>query len=100
MKLASKQLIACCLIALCVCVTGVLVNQSVAHAWQHAHHHANTHATPICAWMCAAGQVVQALAFGLDTEFLPLYQADIRLSVPLLNFTSLSPLSRAPPHNT
>lgn len=70
---------------------------AVAHEIQHAHHMPGMHGTGLCAWICAAGQGVQADTLWLDGESMP-----IRLAAPApdrhraaLSFSTH--LSRGPP---
>jgi hypothetical protein len=48
-------------LAVCLLIlSGLVYPQTVAHAAHHAHHQATTHATALCAWLCAAGQALEA----------------------------------------
>lgn len=53
-SLLAIALAACFLVA-----GGVLAGLAAEHGVHHAHHNAATHSTAFCAWMCAAGQVLQ-----------------------------------------
>jgi len=54
---------------LCLVVAnGIMVAPSVAHVAHHANHQAKTHATSLCAWLCAAGQVVESGMVYLDAN--------------------------------
>ncbi|MBH0179841.1 MAG: hypothetical protein HP491_18765 [Nitrospira sp.] len=57
--------------ALLVCLVlmnGLMAVPSVTHAEHHGtHHDAGTHASGICAWLCAAGQEVEASSVNLTS---------------------------------
>ena len=47
-------------------VTGALTIQVTKHSIHHTHQHtATTHASPLCTWMCTAGQVLQTFDVAL-----------------------------------
>lgn len=49
-------------------VTGLMSTRMAMHALHHAHHKASTHSTVVCAWMCAAGQVMETGAVQLPQQ--------------------------------
>lgn len=49
-------------------VIGSMSTQMAGHSVHHAHHEASTHATAVCAWMCAAGQVMETGAVHLPEQ--------------------------------
>jgi len=62
-----------CIWALAGCLllaAGALYPLTVPHAAHHGHHSASTHASALCAWLCAAGQAVEAQAASLDAAVL------------------------------
>jgi len=70
-------------VGLAVCLlllSGLVYPQTVAHAAHHAHHKAATHATALCSWMCAAGQVLEGVSFGLHTHTGPVALTGIPLA--------------------
>jgi hypothetical protein len=59
-------------LALCLLIlSGLVYPQMVDHAAHHAHHQATTHATALCAWLCAAGQALDAIDVGFLSEIGP-----------------------------
>jgi hypothetical protein len=71
---------------------------AVAHDLEHAGHHlASMHGTGLCAWMCAAGQVLASGGIHLGNDLGPVRQAGV---APCLEPGTVSPLSftiRGPP---
>lgn len=59
------------LAALLLLVGALASLQSVTHATHHAHHNAATHVTAFCAWMCAAGQIIESGAIQFEAGFRP-----------------------------
>src|SRR5207237_8969715 len=81
--LMTKSLRRSVAVGLAVCLlllSGLVYPQTVAHAAHHAHHKAATHATALCSWMCAAGQVLEGVSFGLHTHTGPVSLTGIPLS--------------------
>ena len=65
------------LVAVCFLVAGgVLAGLAVEHEVHHAHHNGATHSTAVCAWMCAAGQVLQGYDVGPYGPSLTLFVVD------------------------
>ncbi len=85
------------LLAWLALVNGVMAAPSVAHADHHAAHQAGAHSTGLCAWLCAAGQMVDTIR--------PIPQGSVHLlafNIPLIFKPSVSqldecPTSRGPP---
>jgi hypothetical protein len=70
-------------VGLTVCLlllSGLIYPQTVAHATHHAHHKAATHATALCSWMCAAGQVLEGVSFGLHADTGPVFLIGVPVS--------------------
>lgn len=89
------------LVAACVLfLGGVLSAQAVGHTVHHAHHNAQMHSSALCAWMCAAGQVVQASDAGLNAPSLLRIETDAWTPSSTDFLTAKSPRSRAPPSLT
>jgi hypothetical protein len=86
------------LVVTVVTVLAATTASTVAHDLQHAAHHtAGLHSTGVCAWMCAAGQVLEEFQVALQADVSP----SIRTAIPLFRepsggVVSLS-ASRAPP---
>ncbi len=86
------------LVVAIVLVLAATTASAVAHDLRHAAHHtAGLHSTGICAWMCAAGQVLEEVQVALQMDVgLP-----ARTAIPLFREPSggvVSPsASRAPP---
>jgi len=79
-------------------LNGWLPFQAIGHMHEHADHTAATHATPLCSWLCAAGQTVQASDPFLKAEIRVIAELELFVPsvVPLI--LNLSPLSRGPPY--
>ncbi len=75
----------------------VLSSQAVAHAVHHAGHQAATHANPLCTWLCAAGQVLEAGTVSLTGPSSGIFLSDSKCPVTIATLSLRSPLSRAPP---
>ena len=74
-----------------------LAGLAAEHGVHHGHHNAATHSTAVCAWMCAAGQVLQGFDFGLYGPSLTLFLDEPSIpSTPDSHFAQTS-RSRAPP---
>lgn len=87
-------------LSLTICLlllNGVVYVQTVEHAAHHAHHQAATHASVLCSWMCAAGQGVEGVTFGLQIALCPVAVAGVPVSQQSYSTAPLASLSRAPP---
>ena len=89
------------LLVLCLLVVGSVASaQSISHESHHAHHQKSTHSTVLCAWMCAAGQVLDTVSTPGLIELAPVSLIE---SAPLPEFSS-SPssvlTSRGPPNGS
>jgi hypothetical protein len=63
----NQQKLVLPLVACLLLVPALASPASVAHEAQHAHHNAATHSSPLCSWLCGAGQ-----GFNLaDSVFVP-----------------------------
>lgn len=78
-------------------VNGAMVAPSVAHAEHHADHQAGTHSTGICAWLCAAGQGIEAASVPLDFTFHLIEQTIVVHVDPILASVFSHRLFRGPP---
>jgi hypothetical protein len=93
-----KQSLALLLVLCLLAVGGLASAQSISHESHHAHHQKATHGTVLCTWMCAAGQVLDAVTPPVLVERTPVSLVE---SCPLPGYSSTfsSPLvSRGPPH--
>jgi hypothetical protein len=61
MSWSPKQSLAIVLVLSLLVIGGVGSAQAVSHESHHAHHQKSTHSTVLCAWMCAAGQVLDTV---------------------------------------
>jgi len=68
MNRALQRTVAVGLTVCLLLLSGLIYPQTVAHASHHTHHKAATHASALCSWMCAAGQVLEGVAFGLPAQ--------------------------------
>jgi hypothetical protein len=55
------------LVACLLLLSALVYVQTVRHAAHHAHHQAATHASPLCSWLCAAGQGLEGVTVVLQT---------------------------------
>ena len=78
-------------------LNGWLPFQAIGHTHDHEHHTAATHATPICSWMCAAGQTTQASDHFLRAESKVIAELELPIPPFVLPILSISHLSRGPP---
>ncbi len=77
---------------------GATTGSAFAHEVQHAgHHSAGMHSTGICAWMCAAGQSLEAAACVLQVDEAPLAQAGPPAARNPLTILLPAPVTRGPP---
>ncbi len=95
-----RRFLQCTAVGLALCLVllaGLAFPQTVGHAAHHAHHQAATHASPLCSWLCAAGQVLEAVSFGHHPETVP--QTFVAVHVPLAppEADLRIPSSRGPP---
>ena len=85
-------------LAVCLLLLSALVYpQTVAHAAQHAHHKAATHATALCTWMCAAGQVLEGVAFDVQSPIGPVRLAGLAVLQTPPSAVLPASASRGPP---
>lgn len=52
-----------------VLVNGFMAAPSVVHAERHGNHQAGTHSTGLCAWLCVAGQGIEASSVDVESTF-------------------------------
>ena len=87
-------------VGLTVCLlllSGLLYPQTVAHAAHHAHHKAATNASALCTWMCAAGQVLEGVAFALQSDHSPISLAALIVLQEPVSAVHHTVSSRGPP---
>lgn len=56
----ARRVLALVLVSYVLIVGGIASAKTVAHEPHHAHHQAATHGSPLCSWMCAAGNMSDA----------------------------------------
>lgn len=61
MSWSPKKSLAVVLVLCLLIIGGLGSAQAISHESHHAHHQKSTHATVLCAWMCAAGQVLDTV---------------------------------------
>lgn len=76
MKRLGHPVLAVLLAACFLLAGGMLAGLAVEHQVHHAHHNGATHSTAVCAWMCAAGQVLQGFDVGLYGPSLTLFAVE------------------------
>ena len=97
MKRVHQPLFVIGLLACFLFVSGALSGQVVKHTVHHAHHKAATHANPLCTWMCAAGQVLEGVEFGINGAFVALFIIEPENSSTTTTVLAWSPPLRGPP---
>lgn len=50
-------------------LNGLVYAQTIEHESHHAHHQAATHSSVLCSWMCAAGNMLDAVHFVPQMHF-------------------------------
>lgn len=86
------------LVVAIVIVLAATTGSAVAHDLQHAAHHAaGLHSTGICAWMCAAGQVLEEVQVVLQVDVGPPARTAILLFREPSGGVVSPSASRAPP---
>ena len=86
-------MLVCCLLML----STVGFAETVSHTLHHAHHGANTHATPLCSWLCAAGQGLNTSIITVPSNELPQMTFHAAAMVDVREPVGLPAISRAPP---
>ncbi len=77
---------------------GATTGSAFAHDIQHAgHHSAGMHSQGICAWMCAVGQSLEAVACVFQVDPSPLALAGQPAAQDPLTIVLPSPVTRGPP---
>ena len=77
---------------------GATTGSAFAHEVQHAgHHSAGMHSQGICAWMCAVGQSLEAVACVLQVDAAPLAQVGPPAARNPLTIVLPAPVTRGPP---
>lgn len=85
------------LVALLLGLSALTYPVTVPHELHHAHHQSATHSTPLCSWLCEAGQVAGGTASLQDFVFMPLVDAaEVAIAHPAAPQLFASH-SRAPP---
>lgn len=83
-----------------VFVNGFMVVPSVGHVEHHTDHQRTTHSSGMCAWFCAAGEVIESASVQLNPELQPIEQATIASVETLLPLTSFYSRLRGPPSSS
>jgi len=97
MRYAPLKLIALGLALCLLVVSGAMSTQIIGHAAHHSHHKAATHGTVLCAWMCAAGQVVSSASGDMHTDLLPITSAHETAAPQPAGISLPSSTTRGPP---
>ncbi len=93
LKILSIGLVSCILL-----VSAVLYTQVAQHTMHHAHHKAATHGSPLCAWMCAAGEIHQGFILDPTQTLILLGAADSLTPTTAPIALPLEHSSRGPPN--
>lgn len=92
------RLLACFLVVCILVVGGLASAQSISHESHHnTHHQKATHSTSLCTWMCAAGNVLDAISAPELTERSPVALSDHLILQFPPHITLDSEASRGPP---
>ncbi|RMH05366.1 MAG: hypothetical protein D6704_09745 [Nitrospirae bacterium] len=93
----ASQIVVVLLLTSLAALHGMALPQVVTHALHHAHHTAATHSSPLCFWVCTAGQMESApLVFLQITAHALGYLTVPSFTVVLLSLPQLSTI-RGPP---
>ena len=60
MTTARNHIFTFCLLAIFLALNSLAYPQILTHTFHHSHHTADTHSTPLCFWVCSAGQMEEA----------------------------------------
>lgn len=97
MKRLGQPILALFLASCLVATGGMYAAAAVEHEAHHAHHSATTHSSAICAWMCAAGHILQGYELGLDGPTLTPLVVETAKPSTTDALIVRAPRSRAPP---
>ncbi|MDP3089997.1 MAG: hypothetical protein Q8N04_04925 [Nitrospira sp.] len=89
-----------CLLVVCILVVGGLASaQSISHESHHnnQHHQKATHSTSLCAWMCAAGNVLDNGTAPYLIDLAPVAWSELYSTVSILTSPLHRTTSRGPP---
>lgn len=93
----NRQLLVLPLVACLLLLPALTSPATVTHEFQHAHHKAMHHSSPLCSWLCGAGQGIHLA----DSVFAPtivfLEALDIASADQTDDAFSVPSLSRGPP---
>ncbi len=88
------------LLVLCLLAVGSFASaQSISHESHHAHHQKSTHSTVLCAWMCAAGQVLDTVTTPALIELAPVSLVELPARPEFSSSLSFVLTSRGPPND-
>ena len=65
----KRQILILPLVACLLLVPALASPSTVTHEFQHAHHKAMHHSSPLCSWLCGAGQGIQTSSIQLSAIF-------------------------------
>ncbi len=74
-----------------------LFSHVAKHSLQHARHQATTHASPLCTWLCTAGEISEAVDVDLTTSLAMARVPEPWSPQETVLTWSVEPSSRAPP---
>ena len=60
MTTARNHIVTLCFLAIFLALNSLAYPQILTHTFHHSHHTADTHSTPLCFWVCSAGQMEEA----------------------------------------
>jgi hypothetical protein len=93
----NQRILVLSLAACLLLMSTLAATATVSHESQHSHHQAATHMTPLCSWLCGAGQGYELT----DTVFVPtisfLAILDIESIDQIDDVESIFSPSRSPP---
>ncbi len=78
-------------------IASTILTGTIARHAHHPGHDKHSHTQSWCAWMCGAGQAIEAPSLQLDQDFNPIGWANNLLPACILLIFAFSPGSRDPP---
>lgn len=94
---AAAELTAATLIFISLVLYVGLFSHVAKHSLQHARHQATTHASPLCTWLCTAGEISEAVDVDLTTSLAMARVPEPWSPQETVLTWSVEPSSRAPP---
>jgi hypothetical protein len=85
-------------LAACMLLVPILISPAVvAHEVQHGHHDAAAHSSPLCSWICGAGEGFSLTLPSFEPTLIHLVTLWVEAPCPFSNTPLFLSLSRGPP---